>query len=108
MGMFSQDCVACGHPALSLRATNLINEWMNQIIVITPKGDIHKGEYDGYGCVGSADYAIGYDNTVWHVACWQAAGSPLDYRGISRHSEDQGWFFDDPKHNMQQPRDKAS
>lgn len=110
MGFFSQDCEGCGHPALSEQATETINAWMNDVVVITAHGSVIRGSYDGYGTVrepGSAvehEYAIGDGNTVWHTACWEKAGKPTDFRGESRRSEDQGWFFGDGEHSIPDPR----
>jgi hypothetical protein len=103
MGFFSQNCNGCGHPALSVYAVNGINDWMMHVVVITPTGDIISGEYDGYGRVAGADYAVGSDNTVWHKACWTVAGKPMEYRGESKYADDQGYFFDDGDHNMDEP-----
>lgn len=107
MGFFSQDCAGCGHPALSVYAINGINAWMQYVVAISPGGSILRGIYDGYGRIddgnGVYDSAVGADNTVWHLACWQVAGSPLDYQGPSRHSDDQGYFFDDGAHDMERP-----
>jgi hypothetical protein len=109
MGLFSQDCIACGHPMLwKHQATTAVNEWMGDVVAISRDGEVHMGEYDGYGRVGGADHAVGLDgNTVWHRACWEEAGKPMDYRGSSRHSLDQGWFFNDEDHNMRDPRIKV-
>lgn len=105
MGMFSQDCAGCGHPALGQLATTAgVNTWMSDVIAITPTGGIHAGEYDGYGHVDGAELAVGDSNTIWHRACWEVAGKPLDYRGPSVDSADQGWFFEDGAHDLPDPR----
>ncbi|ORB77100.1 hypothetical protein [Mycobacterium timonense] len=106
MGFFSADCIGCGHPLLSIQATNKVNAWMNWGVAITPDGSILKGRYDGYGRLDCYEYAVGVDNTVWHEACWRVAGSPMDYRGESAHSSDQGWFFADGAHDMREPVSK--
>lgn len=107
MGFFSQDCEGCGHPALSIYAVSGINDWMQQVVAISPSGSILKGIYDGYGRLqdGGNEYecAVGWDNTIWHAACWKQAGSPTEYRGQSKHSDDQGFFFDDGEHDMEEP-----
>lgn len=103
MGFFSQDCNRCGHPLLSIPATTSINRWMNDGVAISPQGSVTCGSYDGYGELDGT-FAVGDDATVWHRACWSAAGEPADYRGASRHSADQGWFFDDSDHAMSIPR----
>ena len=107
MGFFSQDCQECGHPAISYAAATEINDWMTHVVVITPDGDIHTGEYDGYGSVGGAEYAIGENNTVYHYACWVKLGKPMDYKGASRYAKDQGFFFDD-EHNVPNPLDNRT
>lgn len=109
MGFFSQDCEGCAHPALSEEATDAINAWMNDVVVVTPHGSVIRGSYDGYGTLtepGGAqhEYAVGDGNTVWHTACWEKAGRPTDFRGSSRHSQDQGWFFGDGEHTVPDPR----
>jgi hypothetical protein len=74
-------------------------------VAILSNGSIIHGDYDGYGnlddfaCVG-----IGPGATVWHKACFERAGSPADYRGETRSSADQGWFFSDPDHDMAEPK----
>ena len=45
--------------------------------------------------------------TVWHHACWRFAGSPAEYRGQSKSSDDQGHFFDDGDHDMAEPKAKT-
>ena len=47
--------------------------------------------------------AVVGDATVWHQACWKTAGSPMDYRGPSAPSPDQGWFFEDGAHDLPEP-----
>jgi hypothetical protein len=81
---------------------------MIQAVAITPDGSLLKGEYDGYGSLHSpsgAEFsdAVGHITTVWHRACWEAAGKPDDYRGESAYAEDQGWFFADGAHDMPEP-----
>jgi hypothetical protein len=103
MGFFSQLCEGCEHPALSVYATNTINDWMQHVVVILPNGSIIKGDYDGYGRVDGFEDVVGFDNTVWHLACWKQYGSPTDYRGESGFAPDQGYFFD-TEHDMEEPR----
>jgi hypothetical protein len=113
MGFFSQDCASCGHPALSSMATTEVNAWMSQVVAISPpnefagrplQGEVHIGEYDGYGRVGGAEYAVGESATVWHVACWELAMKPMGWQGASRRSADQGWFFEEGAHDLPDPR----
>jgi hypothetical protein len=104
MGFFSQDCKGCGHPVLSSYVTNRTNRWMQQAVAITPNGSVLRGFYDGYGSLCEHDGAVGFDNTVWHLACWEVAGEPTTYTGPSEPSDDQGYFFADPEHDMADPR----
>lgn len=112
MGFFSWDCRECGHPMLSKYATNHINNWMRDVVVVEHDGNVVKGEYDGYGRVGGRELRYGpwEDGTLlnepgcWHKACWELAGKPTDYEP-SPMSEDQGYFFDD-EHDMEQPTDR--
>jgi hypothetical protein len=104
---FSNDCHGCGHPLLGIEVTNETNQWMNRAVAITPKGSIFKGDYDGHG--GLVFYGAFWDgivdgiNTVWHEACWQAAGTPPGYQGAATISHDQGRFFAEGAHDMPRP-----
>lgn len=119
MGFFSSCCEGCGHPLLSPMATDQVNEWMSEGVAVFPDGGRVTGVYDGYGDLDGPMFdragqrvdrdwasgsAVGSESTVWHQACWEAAGEPGDYRGASRSAEDQGWFFDDGAHSMPDPR----
>lgn len=105
MGLFSWVCEHCAHSLLSSPATTAgINEWMSQAVVITPKGDFHSGEYDGYGHIGGSGWEEWDGGTVYHRACWEVDGKPLDFKGASESAEDQGWFFDDGAHDLADPR----
>lgn len=116
MGVFSDLCHRCKHPLLSIAATNQINRWMTRGVAITPDGTIHKGDYDGYGRLypEDEDYdaerepVVNGENTVWHMACWRAAGEPKEFRGASSPAEDQGWFFDEGAHDMPEPGDNRT
>lgn len=109
MGFFSSDCEGCGHPLLAAHVTNSINHWMNYGVAIHPNGTIVTGSYDGYGSLVDENeeeqQAAGWESgiTVWHQACWQVAGRPPENRGESRSAADQGYFFDDPDHDMTEP-----
>lgn len=105
MGVFSWLCPGCGHPLLMRGVTNYINKWMNDAVGITKDGDIHTGAYDGYGNIGGADMLL-YDPdfTPWHKACWKKAGSPMVFTAPAEHAPDQGYFFDDPDHDLREPR----
>ena len=110
MGLFSWDCKECEHPMLSLHATNHINEWMNEVVVIEHNGGILEGSYDGYGRVGNDDIRIGptvndeftNEPCCYHRSCWEKAGEPTAY-SPSLGSDDQGYFFDDGDHDMSDP-----
>jgi len=105
MGFFSQDCGRCGHPLLSPGATTAgVNEWMTQGVAIDPEGGVHLGDYDGYGRLGGAEKAVGFGATVFHRACWDLLGKPVQFAGASVDSEDQGWFFGDGEHDLPDPR----
>ena len=118
MGFSSLNCLSCGHPMLSLWSRNDTNAWMSQVVVIKHDGQIVQGEYDGYGRVSATPidpgdpFVVGEERTfVWdmgelpgcyHKACWEVAGKPTEHRP-STHSEDQGYFFNDPTHDMAEP-----
>lgn len=103
MGLFSAECTSCGHPLLCPAATTQINRWMSRGVAITKDCSVLTGSYNGYGALGEYEGVVGFENTVWHQACWDKAGSPTDYRGPSKSASDQGWFFDDGAHDMAQP-----
>lgn len=107
MGFFSSQCEHCGHPLLGPAATNSTNTWMTDVVAVTPNGSILKGGYDGYGNIDHFEGAI-LDATVWHRACWTANGQPTDYRGPSVAAPDQGWFFEDPAHDLVEPPTPAN
>ena len=94
---------------LSEYATNDVNQWMNDVVVIEHNSGILKGSYDGYGRVGCVDIRFGiagYEFTnepcCYHSACWEKAGEPSKY-SPSQGSDDQGYFFDEGDHNMECP-----
>jgi hypothetical protein len=104
MGFFSWKCKECEHPMLSHWATNSINSWMTEVIVISPNGSMLTGEYDGYGRVGEKEcFTLGSKDEpcCYHHACWVVAGSPTKYNP-SEGADDQGFFFND-EHNMPCP-----
>lgn len=88
--------------------TTDVNGWMNRGVAITCSGSILKGSYDGYGRFekhghgGTFEDAVS-DTTVWHEACWHAAGAPQEYRGPSAPADDQGFFFEDGAHDITEP-----
>lgn len=107
MGFFSSICQGCGHPLLCAEATNPTNGWMSQSVAVRATGDLYVGEYDGFGRIGSAEYALD-EATVWHAACWEVAGCPRDFRGRSSDAPDQGWFFGAGDHDLADPRPSSA
>jgi len=106
MGFFSANCRACGHPLLSRAATTEgVNGWMRFGVVVFGNGEVHDGEYDGYGRLDGHDVHDGYlyEGSVYHEDCWKALGKPMDFVGKSDDADDQGWFFDDGDHDMASP-----
>lgn len=114
MGFFSWNCKECGHPLISHWRTNKVNKWMRDAVVITQRGSIIKGEYDGYGRLDGVDITL---DLVWnkhgrainnpacyHKACWEKAGRPDKYGKGSKMSADQGYFFDEGEHDMEEPK----
>jgi len=101
MGFFSYLCECCGHPLLSKEATCAVTEWMKDAVIVSNRGEVAMGEYDGYGRVGY-ESENSYSGTCYHKACWEAAGKP-GYTGPSMHARDQGWFFNDGDHDMAPP-----
>ena len=103
---------------LSVWARNETNTWMSQVVVIKHDGQIIEGEYDGYGRVsptpidpdkffdGINERSFVWDAAelpgCWHKACWEVAGKPAEHRPSTR-SEDQGYFFEDPAHDLTEP-----
>lgn len=106
MGFWSKLCNRCEHPALCREACDEdgTNTWMSQVVVINPDGSFHGGEYDGYGRVGDAEDVLADDVTIWHRACWELSGRPLDFDGAADWADDQGWFFEDGAHSIPDPR----
>ena len=106
MGFHSKLCEGCEHPMLSSHATGKRNAWMSDVVAVTSTGNVINGEYDGYGGIGTVDFFDGgLDNaTVYHRACHEIAGKPMAYTGDSAHAEDQGFFFDEPQHDLPDPR----
>jgi hypothetical protein len=107
MGFFSWNCKACGHSVISRYASNEVNEWMTEAVILTSDGELCRGEYDGYGCAGSWDYNdFGGEPEMYHKACWEAVGKPTEFTGASESSRDQGYFFNDNAHNFYAPRNE--
>ena len=96
MGFFSWDCVRCGKSIRSPYAVDRHTGWMADAIVITHDGCLLKGEYDGYGRVGSYEIDIDccHEPCMYHKKCWEELGKPMDYKP-SNSAADQGYFVDD-------------
>lgn len=107
MGFFSQECHSCGRSVLNPYSTTRRNGWMMEAVTVSKLGEMHIGYHDGYGRVGEAEYAIGASNTVWHRACWELVGRPMEWMGSSEHAQDQGYFFEDsdPRYDVSDPRE---
>lgn len=107
MGFFSWNCKGCGHPLLGPMATEDLNGWMTDGVVILEDGTILKGEYDGYGRLDNRDInevsECGGEPECWHHSCWIKAGKPTKWATGSEGSEDQGWFFSNGVHNIPDP-----
>ena len=106
MGFYSWNCNRCEHPMLSDAATNEINNWMTNVVVIEAgSGSLLRGKYDGHGRVDGREICLGrnLENNpcCYHDACWAKEGEPTSYIP-SKRSADQGFFFDD-EHNMDPP-----
>ena len=115
MGFSSLNCLGCGHPMLSRWATNQVNDWMRQVVVIRPDGVTLRGEYDGYGRVSESPIdpkdisgeghkyisESGELPACWHQACWLLAGKPAEYTP-SKWAADQGFFFGN-EHDIEEP-----
>mgnify|MGYP007063435168 FL=1 len=103
MGFFSWNCNECKHPMLSVYAINDVNSWMNDVVIVRAEGDTISGSYDGYGNVDCCKIQRDDGCCCYHEACWIEAGKPMKWVE-SEHSDDQGYFFDDPEHNMECPK----
>ena len=117
MGFFSFDCRVCARPMLSHHATNRINAWMNDVVVLRRRRVRPlEGPYDGYGRVCANPYGAKcgglYRNVdilsagqpeCYHRACWILAGSPTEFSEPSDHSDDQGFFFPEGTHDIPKP-----
>jgi hypothetical protein len=92
MGLFSVNCLGCGH-SLRSSGTHGHGHWTNYAVVLTQEGSRIVGEYDGYGNVGSYEDAVGHkDVSAYHRACWMLLGQPDHFTVASEHAVDQGYF----------------
>lgn len=106
MGFSSYDCLACGHPMISSWASNRINDWMGNVVCIATDGKYFAGRFDGYNRV--SQMILPFDSVAcYHAGCYEKAGRPA-FKEISKWSKDQGYFFDDPEHDMEDPYPKVS
>jgi len=121
MGLFSWECPECLDSIISDSAINegeneLIG-WQKRCAVVFSDGTTLVGEYDGYGRV-HCDIGIVVNLTdaldpqtcdapftMYHEACYRAAGEPM-FNGIpSRRAQDQGYFFNDPSERQLKPEE---
>lgn len=105
MGFFSCLCKGCHHPLLSKMATEKINVWMSDVVVLARRGTRIVGEYDGYGRVDSHEVFEQGEPCAYHRACWVALGKP-EFDGESEGAGDQGWFFNEGAHSEPKPKTK--
>ena len=107
MGFSSKQCQECEYSILSNYVTTATNHWMNHVVAITPDERIVTGSYDGYCRIVDEDEESDNDSffeaTVYHEACWIAAGRPSGYLGEGNWSEDQGYFFDKADYEIARP-----
>ena len=101
MGFFSWNCKECGHPLLSTYSISDNNAWMMKAVVLKENGSVLIGNYGGYGDIDGMEMGD-FNPCVYHHACWVKAGKP-EYSGPSEHAADQGYFFDDGDHDMEEP-----
>jgi hypothetical protein len=103
MGFFSYNCRGCGHPLLH-NSFSPTNAWMIEGVAITEEGSILQGTYDGYGHLsGLGILDQGEKPDVYHKACWDVLGRPMEYKGGSKDARDQGYFFSAKAHDMARP-----
>jgi hypothetical protein len=103
MGFYSWDCKVCGHPMLSGHASNSTNNWMEDVVVVTTRGKVMEGNYDGYGRVDGEEInamSSGAQPACYHEHCWKHVGSPTKWDKGSVNSKDQGFFFDQDEHDV--------
>ena len=102
-------------------ATNRVNAWMENAVVIDHTGKVLEGFYDGYGRLDGygrvdaesihnpgnlfRDEPAGPEPSVWHRRRWENAGSPKEYVP-SDSAPDQGYFFSPGAHDMKLPKKK--
>lgn len=110
MGFFSQECERCHKSILSPYSISQTNAWMSVVVVLYPDNNIFKGIYDGYGRVEInggktiVEDAVGWDNQVWHAACWELDGKPTTYTHASQAAADQGYFYNEEDYDIPDPR----
>jgi hypothetical protein len=111
-GFSSWKCLGCHRSLLSMMAVDEHltpkQAWMTDAVAIPEGGKLIKGEYDGYGKVGSKRLNYQDNISCWHEACWKKSGSP-GYTRPSQNADDQGWFFEPRKYLSASPtgRDTA-
>ena len=82
---------------------------MTKVVLLGKDGSVILGDYDGYGRVHTKEFGTveidlygSNEPCLYHKACWEKAGQPK-YSGPSQDSDDQGWFFNDGDHDMEEP-----
>jgi hypothetical protein len=77
---------------------------MTWAVVHFEDGRMISGGYDGYGRIDGLPAPFPTDLAgCWrHYACWRAAGRP-GFTKASENSDDQGYFFDEGAHDMEEP-----
>ena len=97
MGFFSWECKSdkCGNHSIIAPYGGVEGiEWMTKAVAVTSGGSVIMGDYDGYGRRGCTELMDLEDFTLWHRACWEAEGKPIEFQGQSDHANDQGFFFE--------------
>jgi len=92
MGLFSWRCKICKKEILAPFPAG--NKW-SQAVVVFENGDVHIGEYDGYGRINGGDLVDAGIFTMYHRHCWEKAGKPMEFAGESDYAEHQGYFFEE-------------
>ena len=104
MGMSSYNCRHCGRSIRSQQGG--YKDWMEHAVVITKRGEIMRGHYDGYGRVGGFDHAehgYGGDFAMFHEDCYEyrkrtrpAEQMTFEVIGESTSAGDKGWGGHEP------------
>jgi hypothetical protein len=104
MGMFSWECRGCGKSILNELGVNKTNGWMADAVALLPDGNVLMGTYDGYGRVAGTEIHDYGEPEIYHRACWERSGKPMEFSKASEGADDQGWFYDDADYDIPDPR----